>query len=231
MYDVGDVVVVEGRFVGTFTGPLAGLDGDIEPTGATFDLRFADVSLGRGAGSSRTTPTTTNSVCSRNWASWRRKRAPGYAGNSLPLQDTCSVRHLASSLHSRVFTGALENRRDGVCGLPLHGALRRAPPNDPPTAFPSNLRGVIGIAGTRTRGIQSARPHPSPPACSIARGGVCYGWQMKIQFWGRGESTMSTLLNPASSSIERASSAPHTVPSPAPSSAKETVRQCIVLIP
>jgi ketosteroid isomerase-like protein len=48
MYDAGDVVVVEGRFAGTFSGPLAGPDGDIEPTGATVDLRFADVSRAQG---------------------------------------------------------------------------------------------------------------------------------------------------------------------------------------
>ena len=47
MYDAGDVVVVEGRFAGSFTGPLASPDGDIEPTGATVDLRFADVSRAR----------------------------------------------------------------------------------------------------------------------------------------------------------------------------------------
>lgn len=47
MHDAGDVVVVEGRFAGTFTGPLASPDGDIEPTGATVDLRFADVSCAR----------------------------------------------------------------------------------------------------------------------------------------------------------------------------------------
>ncbi len=47
MYDAGDVVVVEGRFAGTFTGPLASPDGDIEPNGATVDLRFADVSRAR----------------------------------------------------------------------------------------------------------------------------------------------------------------------------------------
>ena len=44
MYVAGDAVIVEGRFVGTHTGPLAGPDGDIEPTGASVDLRFADVS-------------------------------------------------------------------------------------------------------------------------------------------------------------------------------------------
>ena len=43
-YEAGDTVVVEGRFVGTFTGPLASPDGDVEPTGASVDLRFADVS-------------------------------------------------------------------------------------------------------------------------------------------------------------------------------------------
>jgi ketosteroid isomerase-like protein len=42
--DAGDTVVVEGRFVGTFTGPLATPDGDIDPTGASVDLRFADIS-------------------------------------------------------------------------------------------------------------------------------------------------------------------------------------------
>ena len=41
--EAGDLVVVEGRFVGTFTGPLASPDGDVEPTGASVDLRFADV--------------------------------------------------------------------------------------------------------------------------------------------------------------------------------------------
>jgi ketosteroid isomerase-like protein len=47
MYDANDAVIVEGRFVGTFTGPLASPDGDIEPTGASVDLRFADVSRAR----------------------------------------------------------------------------------------------------------------------------------------------------------------------------------------
>jgi steroid delta-isomerase-like uncharacterized protein len=40
----GDTVAVEGRFTGTHTGPLATDDGDVEPTGAAVDLRFADVS-------------------------------------------------------------------------------------------------------------------------------------------------------------------------------------------
>jgi len=37
-------VIVEGRFVGTHTGPLAGPDAEVEPTGASVDVRFADVS-------------------------------------------------------------------------------------------------------------------------------------------------------------------------------------------
>ncbi len=44
MHVSGDTVIVEGRFVGTHTGPLATPDGDVEPTGASVDLRFADVS-------------------------------------------------------------------------------------------------------------------------------------------------------------------------------------------
>lgn len=44
IYQAGDRVIVEGRFVGTHTGPLAGPDGDIEATGASVDLNFADVS-------------------------------------------------------------------------------------------------------------------------------------------------------------------------------------------
>jgi steroid delta-isomerase-like uncharacterized protein len=44
MYEAGDAVVVEGRFVGTHTGPLAGPEGDIAPSGARVEVRFADVS-------------------------------------------------------------------------------------------------------------------------------------------------------------------------------------------
>jgi ketosteroid isomerase-like protein len=44
VHEAGEVVIVEGRFVGTHTGPLEGPDGDIAPTGASIDLRFADVS-------------------------------------------------------------------------------------------------------------------------------------------------------------------------------------------
>jgi steroid delta-isomerase-like uncharacterized protein len=40
----GDMVAAEGRFTGTHTGPLATDDGDVDPTGAAVDLRFADVS-------------------------------------------------------------------------------------------------------------------------------------------------------------------------------------------
>ena len=36
--DSGELVVVEGRFTGTHTGPLATEDGDVEPTGASVDL-------------------------------------------------------------------------------------------------------------------------------------------------------------------------------------------------
>ncbi len=39
-----DTVIVEGRFVGTHSGPLTTPDGDVAPTGASVDLRFADVS-------------------------------------------------------------------------------------------------------------------------------------------------------------------------------------------
>jgi ketosteroid isomerase-like protein len=42
--EAGDTVVVEGRFVGTHTGPLTTEDGDVAPTGASVDLRFADFS-------------------------------------------------------------------------------------------------------------------------------------------------------------------------------------------
>jgi len=43
-YAAGDAVIVEGRFVGTHSGPLATPEGDVEPTGARVDLRFVDVS-------------------------------------------------------------------------------------------------------------------------------------------------------------------------------------------
>ncbi len=47
MHDAGDAVIVEGRFVGTFTGHLSTPEGDLEPTGAGVDVRFADVSTAR----------------------------------------------------------------------------------------------------------------------------------------------------------------------------------------
>ena len=48
VFETADTVIVEGRFVGTFSGPLATPDGDVPPTGARVDLRFADVSRVRG---------------------------------------------------------------------------------------------------------------------------------------------------------------------------------------
>jgi steroid delta-isomerase-like uncharacterized protein len=42
--EAGETVAVEGRFTGTHTGPLATDGGDVQPTGAAVDLRFADVS-------------------------------------------------------------------------------------------------------------------------------------------------------------------------------------------
>jgi ketosteroid isomerase-like protein len=49
LFVADDTVVVEGRFVGTHTGPLTTPDGDVAPTGAHVDLRFADVSRVRDA--------------------------------------------------------------------------------------------------------------------------------------------------------------------------------------
>jgi steroid delta-isomerase-like uncharacterized protein len=43
LYESENAVIVEGRFVGTHTGPLRGPGGAIEPTGATVELRFANV--------------------------------------------------------------------------------------------------------------------------------------------------------------------------------------------
>ena len=47
LHAAGDTVIVDGRFVGTHTAP-AGPDGDTPPTGASVDLRFADVSRVEG---------------------------------------------------------------------------------------------------------------------------------------------------------------------------------------
>lgn len=44
LVESGEAVAVEGSFIGTHTGPLATDDGDVAPTGATVDLRFADLS-------------------------------------------------------------------------------------------------------------------------------------------------------------------------------------------
>jgi steroid delta-isomerase-like uncharacterized protein len=44
VFEDDDAVIVEGRFVGTHTGPLTGPDGDVQPSGARIDLRFVDVS-------------------------------------------------------------------------------------------------------------------------------------------------------------------------------------------
>jgi predicted ester cyclase len=43
MYEAENAVIVEGRFVGTHTGPLRGPGGDIQPTGANVNVRFANV--------------------------------------------------------------------------------------------------------------------------------------------------------------------------------------------
>ena len=43
LHEAEDTVIVEGRFVGTHTGPLTGPGGEIEPTGSSVDLRFVNV--------------------------------------------------------------------------------------------------------------------------------------------------------------------------------------------
>jgi ketosteroid isomerase-like protein len=66
--EADDIVAVEGRFTGTHTGPLTTEDGEVEPTGAVVDLRFADVLRVRDRKIVPTTPITTSSGCSPNWA-------------------------------------------------------------------------------------------------------------------------------------------------------------------
>ena len=44
IYEPGDTVIVEGRFTGTNTGPLAGPEGPLAPSGRKVDLPFADFS-------------------------------------------------------------------------------------------------------------------------------------------------------------------------------------------
>lgn len=39
----GNIVATEGLFRGTFTGPLASDDGDIEPTGMAFNVPFLEI--------------------------------------------------------------------------------------------------------------------------------------------------------------------------------------------
>ena len=41
--DQGDVVVVEGHYTGTHTGPLRGAQGEVPPTGQRMSLPFCDV--------------------------------------------------------------------------------------------------------------------------------------------------------------------------------------------
>jgi predicted ester cyclase len=43
LYEAENALIVEGRFAGTHTGPLKGPGGDIQPTGASVDLRFVNV--------------------------------------------------------------------------------------------------------------------------------------------------------------------------------------------
>ena len=43
LYEAENALIVEGRFVGSHTGPLRGPGGDIQATGASVDLRFANV--------------------------------------------------------------------------------------------------------------------------------------------------------------------------------------------
>ena len=42
MYESGDTIIVEGRLIGTHTGPMAGPDGDVPPSGRSIDVAFAD---------------------------------------------------------------------------------------------------------------------------------------------------------------------------------------------
>jgi ketosteroid isomerase-like protein len=61
--DSGELVVVEGRFTGTHSGPLATEDDDVGPTGASVDLdSLISRALATGR-SSPTTRTTTSSGC------------------------------------------------------------------------------------------------------------------------------------------------------------------------
>ena len=44
MFEARDTVIVEGRFVGTNTGPLPGTEGELPASGRAVDLPFADFS-------------------------------------------------------------------------------------------------------------------------------------------------------------------------------------------
>ena len=48
MFESGDMIIVEGRLLGTHTGPMAGPDGDIPPSGRQVDVAFADFSRIQG---------------------------------------------------------------------------------------------------------------------------------------------------------------------------------------
>jgi hypothetical protein len=64
VFEVGDTVIVEGRFTGTNSGPLPGPDGDLAPSGRTVDLPFADFARISDTGSWSTAGITTRSLCS-----------------------------------------------------------------------------------------------------------------------------------------------------------------------
>jgi hypothetical protein len=44
----GNLAAGEGRFVGTFTGPLQTPQGELQPSGKAFDLPFAEVNVVEG---------------------------------------------------------------------------------------------------------------------------------------------------------------------------------------
>jgi predicted ester cyclase len=48
LIDGGDVVAMEGTFTGTFTNPLPTPQGELQPTGKSFELPFVEVNEGQG---------------------------------------------------------------------------------------------------------------------------------------------------------------------------------------
>jgi steroid delta-isomerase-like uncharacterized protein len=48
LIDGGDVVATEGTFTGTFTNPLLTPQGELQPTGKSFELPFVEVNEGQG---------------------------------------------------------------------------------------------------------------------------------------------------------------------------------------